>query len=96
MSTPQEYSICRAACEKYYSTAVVLRGGGGWSVHVKTTERYLSFESSLRECYIAYSVSTCMHVLHVNVLHVLTCMCVSMQYFVCACMHGICLLREYS
>ena len=99
MCTPQECSICWAACEKYYSTAVVFffwGGGRGWSVHVKTTERCLSFESSLRECYTAYSVSTCMHVLHVYVLHVLTCMCMSMQYFVCACMHGICLLREYS
>ena len=31
MCTPQECSICWAACEKYYSTAVVffLGGGGG-------------------------------------------------------------------
>ena len=34
MSTPQECSICWAACEKYYSTAVVffLGGGGGGGV----------------------------------------------------------------
>ena len=50
MSEPQECSVCWAACVKYYSTDVVWGGGGGWSVHVKTTKRYLSFESSLREC----------------------------------------------
>ena len=29
MCTPQECSICWAACEKYYSTAVVFFFGGG-------------------------------------------------------------------
>ena len=66
MSTPQECSICWAACEKYYSTAVVVfflgRGGGrGWSVHVKTTERCLSFESSLRVLHCTPFVLACMY-----------------------------------
>lgn len=29
------------------------------SVHVKTTERYLSFELSLEECYTVYTTCVC-------------------------------------
>lgn len=96
MSKPQKCSVCWAACVKYYSTDVVWGGGGGgWSVHVKTTKRYLSFESSLRECYTVLRL--CLHACTLCVctprvdMHVYV-----MQYFVCAFMHGICLLREYS
>lgn len=40
---------------------MLFRGGGGWSVHVKTTERCLSFESSLRVLHCTPFVLACMY-----------------------------------